>query len=117
MQFVFGWVKKMVKGSKQYKELMAKNPPTQYQVAYATTSGFSLGQMINWWQDYAYLYKDGPYYDTYTVMFKQASKKSYQDYAPVKANDNFSLDSKEGYMAIGSLMYYYAHRPSIKMCD
>jgi len=28
MQFVFGWVKKMVKGSRQYKELMEKNPPT-----------------------------------------------------------------------------------------
>jgi hypothetical protein len=62
------------------------------------------------------LYKDAPFADTYTVAFKKLATKEkddfFTDYAPVKANKNFELDSNEGFMSIGSVMYFYAHRPS-----
>ena len=73
------------------------------------------------WKNYGFLYKDAPFADTYTVAFKKLANKQknnfFTDYAPVKANKHFELDSNEGYLAIGSLMYFYAHRPSTQMCN
>ena len=66
------------------------------------------------------MYQDAPFADTYTIAFKKLTAKEefnkssdyFTDYAPVKGNRNFDLDSSEGFMAIGSVMYFYAHRPS-----
>lgn len=72
------------------------------------------------WKNYGFLYKDAPFADTYTIAFKQIGSKknrNYTDYAPVKSNKHFELDSNEGFMAIGSLMYFFAHKPSTQMCN
>lgn len=114
MNFVFGWVEELLEGTSQYLEAMRKQPHSKYRVNYASTSQLSLGALTNYWINYGFLYKDAPYADTYTVAFKQlATRNQYStDYAPVKSNKHFELDSNEGYLAIGSLMYFYAHRPS-----
>lgn len=95
---------------------MKKNPQSRYRVNYGSTSQFSLGALTTFWKNYGFLYKDAPFADTYTVAFKQLQPrkktKFYTDYAPVKANKHFELDSSEGHMSIGSLMYFFAHRPS-----
>jgi len=115
MNFVFGWVHKLLKGTVQYEQAMKKQPPSRYRVNYGSVSRFSLGALNMFWKNYGFLYKDAPFADTYTVAFKQLETKKpklYTDYAPVRANKHFELDSPEGYMSIGSLMYFFAHRPS-----
>ena len=120
MNFVFGWVHKLLKGTQQYEQATRKFPHTRYRVNYGSTSQFSLGALNTFWKNYGFLYRDAPFADTYTIAFKQLATKDpkfYTDYAPVKANKHFELDSPEGHMAIGSLMYFFAHRPSTQMCN
>lgn len=120
MNFVFGWVHKLLKGTPQYEQAMKKSPQSIYRVNYGSVSRFSLGALTTFWKEYGFLYKDAPFANTYTIAFKQLATKKpkfFTDYAPVKANKHFELDSSEGYMAIGSLMYFFAHRPSTQMCN
>jgi hypothetical protein len=75
MNFVFGWVHKLLNGTSQYEQAMKKSPSSDYRVYYGRTSQFSLGALTQFWRNYGYLYKDAPFADTYTVAFKQIPSK------------------------------------------
>lgn len=70
MNFVFGWVHKLLRGTYQYEQAMKKLPHSRYRVNYGSTSQFSLGGLNNFWKNYGFLYKDAPFADTYTIAFK-----------------------------------------------
>ena len=75
MDFVFGWVSKLLQGTSQYELAIKKQPSSIFRVNYAKISKFSLGALDQFWKNYGFLFKDAPFADTYTIAFKKLATK------------------------------------------